>query len=188
LVTPAAFVVDSALDANSTNTGLFSLVVDDDSDFFSLAVADDTGFFSLVEIVEDDSGFFSLVDVDSAFLSAVSVLDASSTKTGFASAFFSAVFSVGLESLATTFELDSVVFSAGFSTDSVFFANSINTGFSAAFSDGLESLETTFELNSVAFTAGFSMDSAFFSASLFGSYRVMSPLISGFFTVYGKKC
>jgi hypothetical protein len=87
------------------------------------------------------------VDVDSAFLSAVSVLDASSTKTGFASVFFSAVFSVGLESL-----------------------------------------ETTFEPDSVAFTAGFSMDSAFFSASLFGSYRVMSPLISGFFKVYRKKC
>jgi hypothetical protein len=58
---------------------------------------------------------------------------------------------------------------------------------------GAESLATVFEFDSVAFTldsglfkldtfnAGFSIDSVFFSPSFFGSYKVMSPLISAFF-------
>jgi hypothetical protein len=92
-----------------------------------------------------------------------SVLDANSTKTG-----FSAAFSVDLESLVTAFVLDSVVLTGAESLATVF-------EFDPVVDSGL------FEVDSTLFNAGFSIDSIFFSASFFGSYRVMSPLISAFF-------
>lgn len=125
------------------DSGFFSVVevlgTLEDSGFFSV---DASGFFSLSETVSTflsvDSGFFSVAEAVSTFLSVDSVLDASSTKTGFSgvfgTSFFSSVFTSVLG--ASVFEAESVLagLSATFSVDDSGFLSLDAAVLSATFS------------------------------------------------------